>query len=121
MDRGSGRLHGDGGADILWRHQTSGTCAVGDERRDAGSGDAVMTVAPAFEVVGSGDVEGQTGGRTSCGRHQAGGDVWIWLMNGATPESRFLLGVVTICSTACRARRFRRRWAGDYCGGSGDG
>jgi hypothetical protein len=44
----------------------------------------VATVAPAYDIVGTGDYNGD--GRSDIlWRHLTNGEVWIWLMDGATP------------------------------------
>ena len=53
----------------------------------------VGTVDPAYDIVGTGDFNGD-GKSDILWRHTAQGDVWVWLMNGATPLSEVYVDTV---------------------------
>jgi hypothetical protein len=57
---------------------------LADERRQVVSSTYVTTVALGYAVVGSGDLNGDSYADIVW-RGKPNGDVWVWLMNGATP------------------------------------
>jgi alpha-tubulin suppressor-like RCC1 family protein len=90
--RGQGDQNGDGGAEILWRHAPTGMLylwtitAWGVHGRPLMREDYIGTVDPAYDIVGTGDYNGD---RKSdiLWRHKTNGELWVWLMDGATVVS----------------------------------
>jgi len=88
---GTADYTGDGRADVLWRHQTSGELWLW--QMNGATIEAVTRVAtidPSFAVVASGDLNAD-GRADLLWRHQTSGDVWVWLMNGAVATSQVYL------------------------------
>ena len=109
--RGLGDQTGDGKADLLWRHTTTGQLYLWPMDGHArlaetyvGHGRARRTTssAPATSTV--------TGSRTSSGGTLTNGEVWIWLMDGATPLSQAYIDDGGPGVRDRGRRRSRRRW-----------
>jgi alpha-tubulin suppressor-like RCC1 family protein len=85
--RGQGDQNADGRANILWRHASTGMLYLWSVSwyytiplvRE----DYIGTVDPAYDVVGTGDYNGD-GKSDILWRHKTNGELWVWLMNGAT-------------------------------------
>ena len=66
----------------------------------------VGTVDPAYDIVGTGDFDGD-GKSDILWRHTPLGDVWIWLMDGATPKP------AGRCTSTGSTRRYVVKGVGD--------
>ena len=82
--RASGDFTGDGRADLLWQHEGDGRIALwtmnGLENTSA---ELLPFTVPdtAWHIVGTGDFD-RNGRRDLLWRHQAGGQIAVWLMDG---------------------------------------
>ena len=78
-------FEGDGKADLLWRNKVNGqTQLLADGRHDAAGRVYVATVDR--PTTSSGRATSTATGKSDIlWRHTALGDVWVWLMDGATP------------------------------------
>jgi len=78
-------INGDGQADLVWRHATTGQVTVWrmNGATIAGSGAVAQVTDSRWQIVGGGDVNGD-GKADLVWRHATTGQVTVWLMDGTT-------------------------------------
>jgi len=81
----AGDINGDGKADLIWRHATTGQVGVWllNGATIAGAGMVEQVTDLRWQIVGAGDVDGD-GKVDLVWRHATTGQVAVWLLNGAT-------------------------------------
>ena len=88
-DRRAWRTHdGDGKADILWHHATSGEVWLWPMNGTALVSQSYVGLVPdtGYRIVGTGDYDGN-GKADILWHHLTRGEVWVWLMDGAVKIS----------------------------------
>jgi hypothetical protein len=89
-------VDGDGSADLIWRHSTTGQVYVWlmNGTRVNGYG-SLGTVGLQWQIAGVGDVDGD-GSADLIWRHSTTGQVDIWLLNGTSIKGGGSLGTADL-------------------------